>query len=257
MTPHIWITSAEPKASALAEKLRKLGVTPVCRPLFAIQPLEPGRRLALLHRCLNNLADADWAVLVSAPSVTAVATELNALKLRPPKNLRIAAVGPQTARAARTANLPVHLQPKQNFSSEGLLQAWQNTNLKNKKILIFRAQTGRGWLARQLKARSAQVSHIACYQRQMQTLTPAATAPKLILISSLGSLRALQTSAKNKLLATQLRGAGALAYSPRLMHHCRTARLFAWSETTAEPTDSAVCDWVKKYLQTNSRPKST
>ena len=247
MTPCIWITGAQPKASALAEKLRKLGVKAVCRPLFNIEPLEPGRRLALLHRCLNNLAQADWAVLVSAPSATAVATELNALKLRPPKRLSIAAVGPQTARAARAAKLPVHLQPKQNFSSEGLLQAWQNTNLKGKKILIFRAQTGRGYLARQLKARGAQVSHIACYQRQMQTLKPTAPAPQLILISSLGSLRALQTSAKNKLLATQLRGAGALAYSPRLMHHCRAARLFAWSETTKNPTDQAVCDWVKAW----------
>ena len=247
MIPEIWITGAQPRAGVLAEKLRTLRIKAVCRPLFDIQPLAPGRHLALLHRCLNNLAQADWAVLVSAPSATAVATELNALNLRPPRRLRIAAVGPQTARAARAAKLPVHLQPKHNFSSEGLLEAWQNTDLTGKRIIIFRAQTGRGWLARQLKARGAQVSHVACYQRQMQTLEPGDTAPQLVLISSLGSLRALQTAARHKALAAQLRGAGALAYSPRLMHHCRAARLFAWSETTTQPTDRSVCAWLAAW----------
>ena len=246
--PVVWITRAARPAAKLAEQLRAVGAEPYCQPLFAIRPLDSGRRQALLQHCLRHLHAVDWAVFVSTNAVEGFARGLQAIGLQPPSTLSMAAVGPKTARAARAEGLPVHLMPQRDFSSEGLLAAWdENTALKGRRMRIFRAQSGRGWLARQLQARGAQVRHITCYLRLPQ---PPEALPMahpggeaVVLISSLGSLRVLQAAAKRPPLTAFLRAAGALAYSPRLMQQCRASRLFAWSEAACEPTDQAVCAW--------------
>ena len=85
--PHtLWITRAQPGADATAERLRRIGLTPVIAPLLVV------------HRIADatvDLTEAAAIVFTSANGVDAFAD------LSPERQLRVFAVGDATAAAAR------------------------------------------------------------------------------------------------------------------------------------------------------------
>ena len=91
----ILITRPREQAIEFAELLRTIGAEPVFLPTIKISPIAD---TTILDRCLSRLHCYDWLILTSANAVEVVFERLAALGIKsPPKNLRIAVVGPKTA----------------------------------------------------------------------------------------------------------------------------------------------------------------
>ena len=87
MTGRIWVTRAEPGASATAERLRALGFDPLVSPVLEVRPLDVP----------IDLHGAAALAFTSANAVRAFA------RLEPDRVLPVFAVGEATAEAARDA----------------------------------------------------------------------------------------------------------------------------------------------------------
>lgn len=105
--PTVAITRSVEDNRSLAERLERLGFVAVAIPLIDVMaPADGGRALT---EALEQLADYGWVVLTSANGVRALVEAGNG---RPwPGEVSVAAVGPATAAAARSAGLPVALVP--------------------------------------------------------------------------------------------------------------------------------------------------
>lgn len=159
------ITKPGEEGRALAQALTDAGFEAVWWPAFDVQLIpENDARIAL-----DTLESFDCVVFVSVSAVVSVARILGN---RPwPAGVAAAAVGPATAAAIRAyLSLPkeaVVLAPdvtdEQASGSEALWPLLQT--YAPKRVLIARAQTGREWLANQLRAHGADVTHVQVYRR--------------------------------------------------------------------------------------------
>lgn len=105
--PAVAITRSVEDNRSLAAGLERLGFVVVAVPLIDVAaPGDGGRALA---EALERLADYDWVVLTSANGVRAVVDA--GIGRSWPEGVAVAAVGPATAAAARSAGLPVALVP--------------------------------------------------------------------------------------------------------------------------------------------------
>jgi uroporphyrinogen-III synthase len=120
---------------------------------------------------LARLAQADWAVFVSANAV-----EHGLAALAPyggwPAGLRAAAVGRATAGALERAGVGPVLRPAGSEDSEGLLAAAGWGDLAGKQIMVFRGVGGRETLATGLQAAGAEVHYAEVYRRRAPTADP-------------------------------------------------------------------------------------
>lgn len=89
----ILVTRAVEDAERWAERLSSLGAAPVVFPCLVTEPLDDASTAAALRRALT---DAQWLVVTSRRGAASVARLLGG---PPAANIRIAAVGPSTARA--------------------------------------------------------------------------------------------------------------------------------------------------------------
>ena len=77
----------------------------------------------------------------------------------------IAAVGAGTAQALAEHGITTHIQPVSGSGSEALLMESDLSDLRGRRILIFRGTGGREHLRDTLRARGAEVDYAECYQR--------------------------------------------------------------------------------------------
>ena len=84
---------------------------------------------------------------------------------------KIAAIGKKTALLLSENDIPIHIQPTEDFNSESLLAlpALQSVNIYNKNILIVKGKGGRTLLADTLKSRGANIQTINVYRRSCPT----------------------------------------------------------------------------------------
>lgn len=94
MGRRVLVTRAEEDSAEWANRLLRLGAHPVVLPCLVSQPLTDTGTTAHLR---TALADADWLLVTSRRGVQSVA---DLMKREFPARIRIAAVGPATARAA-------------------------------------------------------------------------------------------------------------------------------------------------------------
>jgi len=78
---------------------------------------------------------------------------------------KIAAIGPATADALRTAGTAVDICPDAGFDSEHLLAEAVFDDVADKTIRIVRGENGRDLLASSLKERGAHVDYVSTYTR--------------------------------------------------------------------------------------------
>lgn len=119
----------------------------------------------------RRLDQYDLAIFVSP---NAVAGALSALGGTIPTRLKLAAVGPATARALADATGREVIVPPSGFDSESLLRLPQLQDVAGKRIVIFRGDGGRGLLREVLASRGARVEYAEVYSRN---LPPTPTAP--------------------------------------------------------------------------------
>lgn len=113
---------------------------------------------------LDHLTKCDIAIFISA---NAVQFGIDAAEGNEPwpERIRIGAIGKSTAEALKRRGLEVHVFPRSEWNSEGLLKEAELTDVTNKRIIIFRGVGGRELIADVLRQRGAQVEYAEVYRR--------------------------------------------------------------------------------------------
>jgi len=107
--PRVILTRASEHNAILAERLNLAGIDSVEIPMIAIEPPVDGGNA--LEAAVAGFDFYHWLVVTSANGVLAVAKMLDAIDESMPAHLRVAAVGPGTAQAARQCGWSVDFVP--------------------------------------------------------------------------------------------------------------------------------------------------
>jgi uroporphyrinogen-III synthase len=157
----VLVTRPAHQAAHLCELIRAAGGEPISLPVLAIEPpRDPAAARALIMR----LNEFDLAVFVSANAAErglALIREHGPL----PAHIKVAAVGERTAAILVQAGAPVHITAPPPFDSEALLTCPELRAVAARRIVIFRGEGGREWLAETLRQRGAEVSYAEVYRR--------------------------------------------------------------------------------------------
>ena len=153
----IVVTRPQAQAAVLAEKLAALGAVPVLFPTIAIVPLDD---LGPLEAALGRLgAQAyQWLIFTSANAVSIVCDRLAGGL---PAGVRLAAVGPATARVLAARGLDGAVIPEE-YVAEAL--AASLGDLSGQRVLLPQAEQAREALAAALRQRGAVVDEIVIYR---------------------------------------------------------------------------------------------
>lgn len=163
----VLVTRRPEQAGELSRRLRELGASVVeIATVGVAPPLDP----TPFHDALRRLERYDWIVLTSANAVEAVAGGLRELELPWPPGVRVATVGPATARAAEAlVGRAPDLQPGSEFRAEGLAEAFAPETVERLAFLLPASDKAREVLPAALRARGAVVDVVTAYR----TVAPA------------------------------------------------------------------------------------
>jgi len=164
----IMVTRADRQAGALMEALEAQGATTVRCPVITIEPI------AVDPAALRDLGRYDWVVLTSANGVDRLRDLLREAHRDLPANLKVAAIGPETAARAQEAGMTPALVP-QRFIAEELADALSAAITPGTRILLARAAGARDVLPQRLRTRGAQVDVMETYR----AVPPADVRPRL------------------------------------------------------------------------------
>jgi len=164
----ILITRAPHQASDLADRLRALGATPILIPTIEIGPPSS---FADLDAALVSIASFDLIAFTSGNAVEGFHQRAQFLGLAPAP-LRIAVVGPATARAVESIGLRADVIP-QRFTADGLAQTLL-PEARSRRILLVLAETAPMILRDVLDAAGATVTVAAAYGNRIPEASLAA-----------------------------------------------------------------------------------
>ena len=191
--PLVWITRAEPGASATAERVRALGALPLVAPLLEVCDLDTP---------LPVLEPFGALAFTSANGVRAFA------RRSPVRDLQVFAVGAATSRAAREAGFRKVLSADGDVAALARGIASRAGDLKG-PILHPTATEPAGDLAGDLAAQGIRLESLALYE------TKPISPPRGLLDRAMGAQAVLLHSPKAaRQLAKLLRGRGASDLSP-------------------------------------------
>ncbi len=159
----IVVTRAAHQAGELSDKLRALGAIPIEYPVIAIAPpADPSPLDQAITRAAHG--EYDWIVFTSANGVMAIAQRLAHLGLNGNalRDVRIAAIGPATAKAVRSLlHRDVDVIPDA-YVAEALAEAFDE--VRGRRFLLPRADIARPALPQALRAAGALVDEVAAYR---------------------------------------------------------------------------------------------
>ncbi len=156
------ITRPERQADDLARLLAAEGANPIA---FATIAIEPPESFHELDAALDGLESFDWLIFTSANGVHFFFERLHqkGRDVRDLKGIKIACIGPATARQIEERGIRVDLVPEQ-YIAEGLLNSFEGLEMTGKKILIPRAQKARDLLPEGLRKMGADVVVATAYR---------------------------------------------------------------------------------------------
>lgn len=155
----ILITRPRAQAGEFAGLLRAAGAQPVIFPVIDIAPPED---VAALDRSLSELECYDWLVLTSVNGVEAVWARMEALGIEGlPAGLRLAAIGPKTARALEERGCPPDFVPDE-YVAEAILPGLGD--LRGRRVLLLRADLARPALAQAIEAAGGTAHEVVAYR---------------------------------------------------------------------------------------------
>ena len=139
---------------------------------FPVLEIAPPADPAPLEALIDHLDDFHWAIFIS---INAVEWGLKAVQQRRdlPSSLKLAVIGPTTARALEDHRLRADLMPAPPYNSESLLALPEMGEVAGKRIVIFRGEGGREHLANTLRERGAEVEYAEAYRRSRPRHDPA------------------------------------------------------------------------------------
>lgn len=163
----ILVTRPRAQAADLCDKLSALGAQPILFPTIEIAPLD---EYSSLDRAIASLDQYHWVIFTSVNGVDAFWKRLNIVEARhasPP--LKVAAIGPATARALHKNGVRPELIPDE-YVAEAILE--KIGDVKDKWILLPRADIAREALAVELSNRGAIVHEIVAYRTLPSAIDP-------------------------------------------------------------------------------------
>ncbi|MSP86075.1 MAG: uroporphyrinogen-III synthase [Methylotenera sp.] len=159
---HIAVTRPVDQALSICEAIEHHGGNAIPFPLIAISVLEDYHTF---EQAIATLEYAHWAIFISTNAVDNALPRILKRAGKLPKNLKFAAIGPQTAKQLSRYNIHQVLSPLARFDSEALLALPEMHSVANQTIIIFRGLGGRDVLAKTLRSRGANVIFAECYRR--------------------------------------------------------------------------------------------
>jgi len=157
----ILVGRARHQAGKLSLALEKVGAEVIEIPLIEIRPPKSYRPL---DTALRDAAAYDWLVLTSVNGVEALALRLQELKIQSSafRHLRIAAIGPATAKETAKLGLKVHVVPKE-YVAESVVESLKS-HVSDKHVLLVRAKVARDVIPRELRKQGAKVDVVDAYE---------------------------------------------------------------------------------------------
>jgi len=161
----VLVTRTREQAGALATLLAEAGAEVIECP--AIRLADPPSWSAL-DDALARIDAYDWIVLTSVNGVERLMARLDhsGRDARALHRARLAAIGPETARALARHHLRADLVPD-DFRAEGLLDVLVAAEVAGKRFLLPRAAGARAILPERLRAAGAVVDEIVTYRSEM------------------------------------------------------------------------------------------
>ncbi len=187
----IVVTRPREQSADLVQRIEQLGGKALLFPLLEIRPTHDDQALT---EQISRLQQADLAIFISP---NAVRYGLAAIRASGelPASLKIATVGPGSAKALREFGIDHVIVPAGRSDSEALLALPELQNVAGTNVMIFRGDGGRELLGDTLKARGAKVEYVTCYLRSKSDLDVAAlrtAAPDAITVTSSEALSHLR-----------------------------------------------------------------
>lgn len=157
------VTRARDQASDFARELEELGARVIEFPTIKI--VEP-EDFTPLDRELRRLGTFHWVIFTSVNGVDCFFNRLFQLgsDARALKGVKICAIGPATAQAVRRYYLRVDCQPSKYVAEEVLEELKRREELKDKRILMPRADIARSFLPEELKKLGAEAVEVTAYR---------------------------------------------------------------------------------------------
>ena len=156
------VTRPKGQGLGIRRALEAFGARVDTVPVIRIAP--PGDPRPL-EEAVRRLAEYDWVVFTSRNAVRAVRACARGLGILGFPPVRVACIGPATARAAQAAGFSVAVQPEQ-YVAEGLLDALARVGVAGCRVLLPRAEEARDVLPRGLVAVGARVDVVAAYRTE-------------------------------------------------------------------------------------------
>ena len=156
----IVVTRPRTQAGRFVELLEEHGAEVILFPTIETLPLESYERLDV---ALDDLAAYHWLIFTSVNGVKYFFARLRTRQqdIRSLTNVRLAAIGPETARAIEAFHLRVDAIPEE-YRAEALVPVLGD--VREQRILLPRAAAAREALPKELRALGARVDAIPVYQ---------------------------------------------------------------------------------------------
>ena len=165
----VLVTRTRQQASALSLLLAEHGAEPVELPVIAVEPLDsaaaPLGIAGTLGRALEDIAAYGWLVFTSANGVGLFFERLAArgLDARALGAVRVAVIGPGTARALREHGISADYMPE-SYVAEALAEGLAPMLSAGERVLLPRAEGGRTVLVEALQRAGAVVDEVLLYR---------------------------------------------------------------------------------------------
>ncbi len=157
----VLVGRARHQAAALSDILRLLGAEVIEIPFIEIRG--PSSWQPLDH-AIAHMLDYDWLILTSVNGVQALFGRLQQLGKSEADllHLKIAAIGPATAKAIERRGLPVDVTPDE-YVAESVVEALRG-QVKESRVLLVRAKIARDVIPNRLCDAGAHVDVIEAYE---------------------------------------------------------------------------------------------
>lgn len=155
----IVITRPAERAKDSAEMVKSYGAIPIVTPTIELKDSKPEEMIKLC----NMLNELNWLVFTSPRAIESFFKYCN---LENVNNLKVAAIGPKTAEPLEKYGVKPDLIPD-NYTAEGLLEAFEQFDVKGMKIGLPRTMVARYTLPHGLQDRGAEVILADAYRSEM------------------------------------------------------------------------------------------
>jgi len=153
----ILLTRPAKKSQRLSKDIEELGGKSILFPVMNITPVKH----KIINEASQRLLPADIIIFISKHAA------INGLDYLDLSKSKVIAIGPATNSFLSSQGLKVDYFPKQDFTSESLLNSEILSNVNNKTITIVRGDSGRELLKKELCKRGAKIQYLITYKKEL------------------------------------------------------------------------------------------